>query len=53
VAAAGAAHDFRLHYIVTPTQVSQCPRGDPPVGIDRSQLSANQTQAISVLGGPD
>jgi 5-formyltetrahydrofolate cyclo-ligase len=44
-----ASHDFRLHYVVTPTQVIQCPRGDLPGGIDRSRLTARQIAAIPAL----
>jgi 5-formyltetrahydrofolate cyclo-ligase len=43
-------HDFRVHYIVTPTQVIQCPPSPPPAGIDWQMVTAEQAAAIPVLG---
>jgi 5-formyltetrahydrofolate cyclo-ligase len=43
-------HDFRVHYIVTPTQVIPCPPTPPPAGIDWQLVTTRQMAAIPVLG---
>ena len=43
-------HDFRVHFIVTPTQVIPCPPSPPPAGIDWQLITAEQTATIPVLG---
>ena len=43
-------HDFRVHFVVTPTQVIPCPPASPPAGIDWRQVTAEQAAAIPVLG---
>jgi 5-formyltetrahydrofolate cyclo-ligase len=42
-------HDFRVDYIVTPTQTIPCPPSPPPGGIDWEQLTPEQVAAIPVL----
>jgi len=43
-------HDFRVHYIVTPTRIVHCPPSPPPGGIDWQHVSADQLASIPVLG---
>jgi 5-formyltetrahydrofolate cyclo-ligase len=43
-------HDFRVDYIVTPTQAIRCPPSPHPPGIDWDQVSTDQIAAIPVLG---
>jgi 5-formyltetrahydrofolate cyclo-ligase len=43
-------HDFRVHYIVTPMQVIQCPPAPPLAGINWQLVTLEQTVAIPVLG---
>jgi 5-formyltetrahydrofolate cyclo-ligase len=42
-------HDFRVHYIVTPTRVIPCPPSPPPGGIDWGLVTAERMAAIPVL----
>lgn len=42
-------HDFRVDFIVTPTQVIPCPPSPPPGGIRWEQVSEQQLSAIPVL----
>jgi 5-formyltetrahydrofolate cyclo-ligase len=42
-------HDFRVHYIVTPTQVIPCPPSPPPGGIDWELVTVELMAAIPVL----
>jgi 5-formyltetrahydrofolate cyclo-ligase len=42
-------HDFRVDYIVTPTQTIPCPPSSPPGGIDWEQVTPEQVAAIPVL----
>ena len=42
-------HDFLVDYIVTPTQIIQCPPSPPPGGIDWQRVTADQFTAIPVL----
>jgi 5-formyltetrahydrofolate cyclo-ligase len=44
-----APHDFRVDYIVTPTQVIRCPPSPPPAGIDWERVAPEQVAAIPVL----
>lgn len=43
-------HDFRVDFIVTPTQVISCPPSPPPRGIGWEQVTDEQLSAIPVLG---
>jgi 5-formyltetrahydrofolate cyclo-ligase len=43
-------HDFRVHLIVTPTQVIPCAPSPPPAGIDWHLVTTEQKVAIPVLG---
>jgi 5-formyltetrahydrofolate cyclo-ligase len=42
-------HDFRVDYIVTPTQVLECARSRRPTGVDWDRLTSEQLAAIPVL----
>lgn len=42
--------DFRVNYIVTPTQAIHCPRAPRPSGINWDHVSTDQLAAIPVLG---
>lgn len=42
-------HDFRVDYILTPTQTIPCPPSSPPGGIDWEHLAEEQVAAIPVL----